>query len=504
MYPNATPRIQVDSWVLYLGPFDTRADANTACVTRSARSIRTASWLSSTRDGSAGDSSADRRSGAQRDLGESEHLLCAGGLVRWEGGLDPDPDRVDRRPRCRGGPFWRSTSSQRHAPRTCRRTRSRSSEAGTAADGSGCSPADPPSGRSRGSGSGRTTAGSPPSSESRRTGCPGSTAVQVICHALAVPSTKRIRRRVRSRRLRRDDLRRHPRHVDEGRCGRRSSGPWTNALGDRPTTVRPPPIRPRASTAMITRRQRYSGGRLRRYARRATRSLLSHSRVHHVLRLVDRVTGALVPGQTNCSPQCPQNRRAGSIARPQVGQPAGRGGGTGATTLVTGDGCGADRAGSERAAAPAAGAGRSGWAGRARARTGAAGAGAEGVGSAASPGGGRRLGRQHLGHVVRSGRVLLRLPAQVSAAEQAELRAGLVRLPAVPADHVADATFLASAGPLDRHGEWPDGAEPSSRAVCCQCPAQRRVPSRAIGSVPTKSTASGTVPASRKPGSRAR
>ncbi len=33
VYPNTVPRIQVESWVLYLGPFDTQADANTACGT---------------------------------------------------------------------------------------------------------------------------------------------------------------------------------------------------------------------------------------------------------------------------------------------------------------------------------------------------------------------------------------------------------------------------------------------------------------------------------------
>jgi hypothetical protein len=32
VYPNTVPRIQVESWMLYLGPFDTQADANTACA----------------------------------------------------------------------------------------------------------------------------------------------------------------------------------------------------------------------------------------------------------------------------------------------------------------------------------------------------------------------------------------------------------------------------------------------------------------------------------------
>ena len=32
-YKNSVPKFQVDSWVLYLGPFDTPADANAACVT---------------------------------------------------------------------------------------------------------------------------------------------------------------------------------------------------------------------------------------------------------------------------------------------------------------------------------------------------------------------------------------------------------------------------------------------------------------------------------------
>ncbi|HEY5978187.1 MAG TPA: hypothetical protein VIT41_01020 [Microlunatus sp.] len=93
---------------------------------------------------------------------------------------------------------------------------------------------------------------------------------------------------------------------------------------------------------MITRRQRYSGGRLRRYARRATRSLVSHRRVHQVVRFVDRVTGAAVPGQTNCSPQCPQKRRPASVARPHVGHPlgagGGAGGGAGAATVVAAGG----------------------------------------------------------------------------------------------------------------------------------------------------------------------
>jgi hypothetical protein len=33
VYPTMVPRLQMESWILYLGPFDTQAEANTACVT---------------------------------------------------------------------------------------------------------------------------------------------------------------------------------------------------------------------------------------------------------------------------------------------------------------------------------------------------------------------------------------------------------------------------------------------------------------------------------------
>lgn len=33
VYPNVVPRMPVESWVLYLGPYDTQADANAACTT---------------------------------------------------------------------------------------------------------------------------------------------------------------------------------------------------------------------------------------------------------------------------------------------------------------------------------------------------------------------------------------------------------------------------------------------------------------------------------------
>ena len=33
IYPTMVPRLQVESWVLYLGPYDTQQDANTACAT---------------------------------------------------------------------------------------------------------------------------------------------------------------------------------------------------------------------------------------------------------------------------------------------------------------------------------------------------------------------------------------------------------------------------------------------------------------------------------------
>jgi hypothetical protein len=33
VYDNVAPRIPVESWVLYLGPFDTQAEADAACET---------------------------------------------------------------------------------------------------------------------------------------------------------------------------------------------------------------------------------------------------------------------------------------------------------------------------------------------------------------------------------------------------------------------------------------------------------------------------------------
>ena len=170
--------------------------------------------------------SADRRPGAQGDLGEPEHLLRAGGLVRWEGASGPRSAPSRPEPRCRARRVcWSHVLPACH-PRT------ESAYAIQIFSGRNCSRrfglfveqpcpqvdlADP--------GRGRTTAGSPRVVGVALHGLPWVEDGPVHLPRLGRAVDQRVRRRVRGRGLRRDDLRASLPVRGRGCCVRRSSGP---------------------------------------------------------------------------------------------------------------------------------------------------------------------------------------------------------------------------------------------------------------------------------------